>query len=263
MGYSLSQNKSLGIKALVIAIIGLGIAVLIASTHFISSFLAIAGFSLVFWGAILLYIIPTKINQLAIFLHASAEVASGNIEQMLLKNGSEKQGIYIPAKWNTASQNNEDSISVFVPAASYDQDQLNEKQIPNLLGVYIKPPGAGLCKILEGQVGNSFFNLNIQKFMEILPSLLTQITGFAEFVNVRFNQNTLMVEITKSIFEATCLETDKQPRTHKQVGCLMSSALACALVKVTGKPVVILSEIRNLQGKTTKIDYKVMDELKD
>lgn len=206
---------------------------------------------------------PNKNNQLAFFLHASAEVASGNIEQLLLKNGSDKRGIYIPVKWNPAPQTNEDSITVFVPTDSYDQDHLNEKQMHNLKGIYIKPPGAGLCKILESQGGTSFLNVRIQQFIEILPILLTKITGFAEFVNVQLSQNTLMVEIEKSIFEATCLETDKQPLTHKQVGCLLSSAVACALVKVTGEPVVILSEIRDLQSKTTKIDYRIMVKTQD
>ncbi|RPJ27419.1 MAG: hypothetical protein EHM25_11105 [Nitrosopumilales archaeon] len=251
----MSQNKS--IRTSVIFVIVLGIAALISSIFYASSLLAIVGFCLVFWGALLLYIVPTKSNYLAIFLHASSEVANANIEKMLSAYGSHQHGIYLPAKW-VPSMKNVDAIPVFVPKKLIEQNKLNEKDLLSIPGLYLTPPGAGLCRILETQVGNSFSNINVQQFLEIIPSLLTKITGFAEVAKAQISENTLTIELTKNMFDATCQATDEEPQTHKQVGCLLSSSLACAIAKVTNTPVMITSEVRNLQAKTTKIEYRVL-----
>jgi hydroxymethylpyrimidine/phosphomethylpyrimidine kinase len=70
---------------------------------------------------------------------------------------------------------------------------------------------------------------------------------------------TVTLEITSSILDEICRQTDSQPRTHKQVGCLLSSAIACALAKASGKPVTIQNETRNQETKTTQIEYQILE----
>jgi len=76
---------------------------------------------------------------------------------------------------------------------------------------------------------------------------------------IQIQGNTITIQITESILDDICRQTDSQQKTHRQVGCLLSSAIACALAKATGKPVTIQNETRNQETKTTKIEYELLE----
>jgi len=88
-----------------------------------------------------------------------------------------------------------------------------------------------------------------------LRTVLTKSLKVAESVDIQVSNDTITVELTKSVFERICRETDNQPLTHRQVGCLLSSAIACALVKVVRQPVTIQRENLNLEKRITQIQY--------
>ena len=81
----------------------------------------------------------------------------------------------------------------------------------------------------------------------------------AENAEIQIQGNTVTLEITGSILNEICRQTDSQPKTHKQVGCLLSSAIVCALAKATGKPITIQNETRNQETKTTHIEYEILE----
>ena len=59
----MSENsKFSGSKVAIVSTILLGIIALVVSLVFYSSFFAIVGFSIVFWGILLFYVIPEKNN---------------------------------------------------------------------------------------------------------------------------------------------------------------------------------------------------------
>jgi len=68
------------------------------------------------------------------------------------------------------------------------------------------------------------------------------------------------VEITEHVFSDINKETEKLSKTHGTMGSPLSSAIACALAKATGKPVVIEKEEQSQDGKTTEIRYRLMEE---
>lgn len=67
------------------------------------------------------------------------------------------------------------------------------------------------------------------------------------------------VQVKNHVFKDLCDETRKLKRTHETVGCPLSSALACALAKVTGKPVTIEKE-ETTTDETTSIEYKILED---
>lgn len=81
----------------------------------------------------------------------------------------------------------------------------------------------------------------------------------AESVEIQIQGNTVSVEVVGSVLDEVCRQTDSQPRTHRQVGCLLSSAIACTLAKATGKLVTIQNETRNQETETTHIEYQVFE----
>jgi hypothetical protein len=265
----LLEQKTFGkAKAAAAGIIILGAATLLSSTLFISSFFTIVGFSLVFWGAILLYIIPTKSN-LAMLVSAVAEPASANIERILSENEFHQKGIYVPTKYidsnsehfrKLSKHESTESVVIFVPKASLSYDTSRGKQLAPKSGLYISPPGQALCKIFEKQMGKSFSEISLQQFTTIFPNILTSSLKLAQSVNIRIEKNIITIEIIKSLLEQICQETDKYQQTHDQVGCLLSSAIACALAKVIDKPLTINNETRNLQAKVTNTQFSYMSD---
>jgi hypothetical protein len=237
----------------------LGIGLVVVSAFYASSFLAILGVAIIFWGAILLYVTPSKHVPLTL-LNASAEAASANIERLILELNLDERGVYLPPK-NLKDIN---SSLVFIPETLKTTlpapEETNEKQLTNeKTGAFVTPPGSALSRLFERELGFSFTKTNLVQVQFNLPKLLVEDLELAENAEIQIQGNTVTVEITGSILDEICRQTDSQPKTHKQVGCLLSSAIACALAKATGKPVTIQNEARNQETKTTRIEYQILE----
>jgi hypothetical protein len=238
----------------------LGIGIVVVSTFCASSFLAIFGVTIIFWGAIFLYITPSKYVPLTL-LNASAEAAADNIERLISELNLSEKGVYLPPK-NLKSI---DSKLVFIPKTPKTSlptpEETNEKELTNQeTGAFITPPGAALSRLFEHELGFSFTKTNLIQVKFKLPKLLVEGLELAESAKIQIQGNTITLEITANILDEICRQTDSQPKTHKQVGCLLSSAIACVLAKATGKPVTIQSETRNIETKTTQIEYQILEE---
>ena len=261
----MSENNNFGsAKVAVVGIILLGAITIITSTLFVSSFFAIVGFSLIFWGAILLYIIPTKSN-LALLVSAAAQAASTSVERILIQKGLVQKGVYLSIdfinsnpgifKKLTSIEKTESTI-IFVPEETNPSEDTSYALGVSIKdGAYFIPPGGALCTIFEQQIGKSFSYVSLKEFGATMENVLIKRLKLGESTNFQIDENTVKIEIVKSLFEKTCQETDNQPKTHKQIGCLLSSAIACALAKVVGQPVIIKNETRNLKTRITEITY--------
>jgi hypothetical protein len=237
----------------------IGVGLTIASAFYVSSLLAIIGVSIIFWGIILLYITPSKLVSLTLF-NASHEATAANIERLILELNLSESGIYLPPR---NLKNNESSL-VFIPKTPQTplptSDEPNQKQLTNQkTGALVTPPGTALLRIFEEAQGDSFTKTELTQIQNILPRILTESMELAENVEIQIRDNTVEVEITGSVLNEICLQTDSQPKAHKQIGCLLSSAIACALAKSTGKPTIIQNEIRNQEAKTTHITYQILE----
>lgn len=81
----------------------------------------------------------------------------------------------------------------------------------------------------------------------------------AENAQFRKENNTITLEITNNVFDILCCNIDSNSKTHEQVGCFLSSSIACILAKVTGKSAIIQNETHKQQTKITKIIYHIAD----
>jgi hypothetical protein len=265
MNEAMTDQKIFGkVRIAIAGIVALGILTLVSSAVFLSSFFSLVGISLIFWGTILFYIVPTKSN-LAMLVSAVAGPASANIERILGENEIYQKGLYLSTNYINSNRERFKRLSryesignivIYVPASANlsPNDNLKLNTAPKS-GVYITPPGEALYKIFEQQLGKSFSEITLQEFTTIMPIILTKRLKLAQAVDVQVEKNSVTIEISQSALEKTCQETDKHQQTHKQVGCLLSSALACCLVSVIGKPVTIDSEGRDLTSKVTRINF--------
>jgi hypothetical protein len=254
------QKRSLLNLAAAFFMVGLGIALVLTSAFYISSFLTILGTALTFWGAILIYINPTKHVQLDLF-NSSNEAIYPNIERILSEYKLAEKGLYLPPK---NLQNIESSL-IFIPKTADAPLPKPEENNQKLLtqtddGIFLDPPGLALVRLFEKQLGTSFAKKDLTQLATVLPKLLIEDFELAEKVEFQTQGNTINVQITKSILNCTCRETSHHPQTHNQVGCLLNSALACVLAKTTGKPVIIQTENYNDHTKTLNITYQTREE---
>ena len=239
----------------------LGLISLAASAIYASSILAFIGLGLTFWGALLLYITPTRYVKLDL-LNAIAPSTLANIEKMLTSSKLNEKGIYLPPKYLKDFE----SSLVFIPSKNNKTlprpGEIDEEKIysKNPEGVFLTPSGLALSRLFEKELGTSFTRTDLNYIQNNLPKLLIEEMEIAENAEVKTENNIITVEITNHIFNEICQETRKLTKTHETIGCPLCSAIACALAKATGKPVTIEKEELSEDGKTTKIQYKVLEE---
>jgi hypothetical protein len=238
----------------------LGIALIIASAYCASSFLAILGVAITFWGAILLYIAPSRHVPLTL-LNAIVDANSGNNERVLSQQNLTEKGVYLPPK----NLQNIKSSLIFIPETLKTpvphREETTEKLLNNYKnGVFLTPPGLSLSLLFEQELGTPFTETDLNQLENILPKLLIEDMEIAENVELQIQNNIVTINITGSILNTVCQQTQNQPRTHEQVGCLLTSAIACILAKATGKPITIQKEAQDPEAKTTRIEYQIMEE---
>ncbi len=244
-------------------LLALGIFALAFSVVYASSVLAFIGLGLTLWGALLLYITPSEHVPLEL-LNATATPNLTNIEKIMTAYDLKEKGVYLPPKY---LENGESSL-VYVPSKD-DQtlpkpEEIDEQKLhsENPNGVLLSPPGIALSKLFEKTLGKSFTRTDLNYIQNNLPKLLVEDMEIAENVELKTEYNIVTLEIINHIFKEICQETRKLQKTHKALGCPLSSAIACILAKATGKPVIIESNDLSADGKTIKTKYRVLTATK-
>jgi hypothetical protein len=233
---------------------------LVIISFYISSFLTILGVTLAAWGSILLYLRPTTQVPLTL-LAASANPDDSTVERILTELNLTEKGIYLPPK---NLQTVEQSL-IFVPKNAQitllpTSEETNGKFFLKENGVLLTPSGLSLSHLFEQELGITFARTTLENLQKTLPKLLTEDLELAETVVIKTENNLVTVDLTGNILNEICQQASNQPRTHMQTGCLLSSAIACALAKASGKPVVIKTETQNVEAKTTTIEYTLKGE---
>jgi hypothetical protein len=237
----------------------LGAAIWVTSAFYGSSFLAITGVAIVIGGAMLLYVTPSKHVPLTL-LNASAESAAANIERIISELNLSERGVCLPPK----NLKNIESSLIFIPENPKTPlptpEETNEKLSTNQkTGAFVTPPGLALSRLFEEELGFSFRKTDLKQIQHKLPKLLVEDLELAESAEIQIQNNIVTLKIIGSVLDEICRQTDSQPKTHKQVGCLLSSAIACTLAKATGKPITIQNETRNQETKTTHVEYLILE----
>jgi hypothetical protein len=240
-------------------LIALGLMIVIASAFSGSSFLAILGTAVAFLGAILFYLTPVKHLPLTL-AESMANSNNQNIERVLSDFGSDAKGIYLPPK----NLENSESSLIFISGNSQTSSTpLTDVNSPSFKkdGLFITPSGYELSQLFEKELNTVFSRMDLKQFTDALPKLLVDDLEVAQTIELSYTANTFSIVITGSVFEGICRKTSDYPHIHTQMGCLFSSALACALAKVTGKPVIIQNETVNQENKTTTIEYQMIADV--
>lgn len=248
-------------KLICYVLLSAGVIVLAFSILYTFSILAFIGLGLTFWGALLRYITPSKHVPLEL-LNATVTSTLTNMEKIITDSNLNGKGIYLPPKYLKDFE----SSLIFIPSKAEQAlpkpEEIEEEKLysKNPNGIFLTPPGLALSKLFEEELGTSFTKTDLNYLQEKLPKLFIGDMEIVEGIDIETENDTITIEITNHIFKDICEETRKHQKLCESIGCPLCSALACALAKVTGKPITIEREEQSQDGKTTKIQYHILKE---
>ena len=247
-----------------------------------SSILALVGLSLTFWGALLL-IIGTEKYVKQPLLDSTIIPSLAHLNQTLAELKYQGKGVYLPPEYLKDSE----TSRIFIPK-NKNTDlpppekilQQNDKIfLTNPEAMLVIPPGLSLSRLFEKTLGTSFAKVDLEYLQQNLPKLFIENLEIAEDLEIQTNYDqtskkmtkrvsllktkydAIQVKITNSVYKDTCRETRKLSRIHDAIGCPICSAIACALAKATGKPLIIENTEMTEDGKTIEAKFQLLEKI--
>jgi len=250
-------------KTIQLALLGLGGTALVISIVYVSSILAFIGLGLLFWGIILFYI-RTEEYVKEILLDATAMPPLATLDQIIQELDYKGNAIYLPPKYFRAPETTKAFIpkqkDAKLPSPEQIQAQETNLFIENVGGMLLTPPGAGLTKLFEETLETNFIGVDLQYLQKSMPKLFIEDLEIAQNFEIEIENKRIHVRIENSAYKDLFKEAKKLANLYDRVGSPLSSAIACALAKVTGKPIVIENQQISEDGGDVDIYYRVLEE---
>lgn len=239
-----------------------GTAALILSIYYTSSILAFIGLGLVFWGIIFTYIRPEEYTKRTL-LDATVSPLLATLDQIMQETSYEGKAVFLPPKYFP----NPGTNKVYIPKQkdtklpTPEQIQTQEAQfiIENPQGFLLTPPGAELVKLFEKTLKTSFARVDLQYLQQNMPKLFIETLEIAKNFEMETVNSRVHVKIENSVYQNLALEA-MHLELYGTIGCPLNSAIACALAKAVGKPIIIENQKTSGDGKKTEIEYRILEE---
>lgn len=235
-----------------------GILNIILSIVFNLSSLAFIGLGLLFFGLILGYIrTESYIKKVLLDTTIFSQMATSN--ELVQELGCNGYAIYLPPKYFQ----NPDTQKVYL-SKQKDTVLPTPEQIQNVSffakdsdGILLTPVGAELTRLFERILERNLIGVDLQYLQENLPKVLVELE-VARSVSIRNADNSVLVIMEDCRF-ATLIEQSTF-NDFSLNNSPLGSAIACALAKATGKPLIILAEKINTNGRDATIEFYLIDD---
>jgi len=251
------------------SMLGIGAVALLFSIVYVSSILAFIGLGLVFWGALLLYIKnPEYIRE--DLLETSVYPPLETINQIIRELAYKGNAVYLPPKYFETPGNTKIYISKQenVDLPTPEQIQKHENQvlirdsqfIPQ--GILLTPPGADLTKLFERKLEMEFTKADLEYLQQRMPKLFIEDLEIAQNFEMETANNKVQVKLANTAYTNLFKDIMKPSNDKHILGYPIASAIACALAKATGKPIVIENQRTSNDNKDIEIEYRILEEEK-
>lgn len=237
-----------------------GAVSLVTSIIYSSTVLAFVGLSLLFWGALLLFIRPTRYVKAIILDSILSSLAP--IEQILTDLNYQGKAIYLPPRYFNSVKGG----AMFVPFERklvIPPEEIVAKGkvfLENPKGICLIPPGLGLANLYEEELGKNFVKVDFNYLRSNLPKLLVDDLEIAEDLEISLESDMICVRIKKPLYIDVPEYAQKVPNSFNIIDHPLSSSIACALARAIGKPVVIEKKGFSNDGKTLEVYYQIIED---
>jgi hypothetical protein len=269
------------IHIVITTMLTLGAIAILASIIYTSSILAFIGLGLIFWGAILTYVKPEEHIKKTI-LEAALSPSHSTLHQVIQELAYRGNATYLPPKYFK----NPETTRIYIPKLKGDTTLPTPEQIQehehklfaqNPQGITIAPPGLQLSKLIEKSLGTSFIKTNLKQLLQNLPRPIIEELEIAENLEMQIQEEktdkktnleqitpqpksiTVQAKITNSIYANLYREVETPTQSFTSIGCPLSSAIAIALTKSSGKPVKIKQIQSSEDGNTIEATYEITE----
>ena len=153
-------------------------------------------------------------------------------------------------------------MTVFISASrsssipSIEEMAKSKFLLKNPNGICISPPGLGLLIQFERELGTDLTKMDLDSFLEALPSLITENIHLAKQANIKRKNGELVLRIFNSIYSD--LYTKEKLKSVYLLGCPLVSAIACAIAKSSGKVVTIDKSKVSLDSQLIEVWYNLI-----
>ena len=244
-------------------LLGTGIIALILSIIYASSIPAFIGLGLIFWGIILTYIQNEEYVKEPLF-EATALSPLATLNQIIQEMNYNGNGIYLSPRYFKNPEANKAYIpkqkDQKLPTPEQIQNQENQLFTQEPQGMLITPPGAELNKFFEKSLGTSFTKVELSYLEQNMPKLFTEDLEISQTFQIKTENDKITITLENSIYGKLCKEAKTFTSAYSALGCPLSSALACALSKATGKPITITNQDVSKDNKKIKIEFHILHE---
>jgi len=245
----------------------IGALALVASFVATSTILAFIGLSLTFWGALFLFAKPIKFVR-STLLDSTALSSYTTIDRIIEDMNYKGKPIYIPPYPKEAYLpeylKGLKEMVVFISAEDITTmptiEEMAKKQflVENPKGICVTPPGSGLVSLFEKELRADFTKIDLEGLYNSLPTAIMNNLELASNFEIDTEKKLVHVKITDSVYKDLYSKEHKLKSVHS-VGCPLTSAVACALAKTTGKLVTIAKSNVSPDLKTIEVWYQTLE----
>jgi hypothetical protein len=238
-----------------------GVLSLIFSVIKNSQILAFVGLGLTFWGALFFFVRPLRYVESSL-LDSSAISSYSILDRIITDLKYRGKGYYIPlhteeVQFSEDPDGAKDTIA-FISAdkntdmPSTDEIAKNKFLLENPKGICIAPPGSGLLTIFEKKLKRGNEKTQLDDLCETLPQLIVENFQLAKEMEMKTEDNQVSIEIFDSVYKNLYSERANLRSVHL-LGCPLTSAIACAITKATGKIITIDEDTISPDGEAIKV----------
>lgn len=250
------KRKKLADVSVFLIVIGTMLA--IPGTYLKYDTITIAGLGIAFVGLLYMTVSPAKYIRREI-VDSMVISPLTSVEQFLTSLGIESHAIYTPTMENRKKH-------VFIPLRSDTKIPTNpptnrlfhlDKGEETLV---IHPPGGELSKLLEKELRSRTVGEETDTKLSTLSQLLVDGLELAEKAELRRDgdKNFVLEVKNPEYLELITLMGRETPRVLEQIGCPVSSAIACLLANITKKNIIISKMEINKNSREIKTTYQVL-----
>jgi len=245
----------------------IGTLVLVASFVATSPVLAFIGLGFTFWGALFLFAKPIKFVR-SILLDSTAFSFYVTIDRIIDDLNYKGKPTYIPPYPKEAYLpeylKGLKEMVVFISAESITatptMEEMAKKQflLKNPEGICVIPPGFGLVNLFEKELRSDFTKIDLDGLYNSLSTVVVNNLELASNFEMDAEKELIHVKISDSVYKHLYSREHKLKSVHS-VGCPLTSAVACALTKTTGKLVTIAKSNISPDLKTIEVWYQKVE----
>ncbi len=250
-----------------LALVIIGALALVASVTSSSMVLAFIGLGLTFWGALFLFVRPIKFVRGTLLDHTaiSSYKTIDRIVEDLNYNGKSvyippyPQKTYLPEYLKELKE-----MIVFIPAKEFTAmptiEEMAEKQfqLRNPEGICIASPGSGLVDLFERELKLEFTEIDLDQLYNSLQTVIVRNLELAKDFEINSENNLIHVRIVDSAYKGL-YSNEYGLKSIRSIGCPLTSAIACALAKTTGKSVTIAKDTISPNLQTIEVWYQTLE----